>query len=153
MGGRQGPWKTVIGVVADSKNYGLGLPAMPQVFVNKLPAYAGSNLGLLVRNVGDERAVESAIRSELRNAVPGVFARFETLDQAIGRMTSAPRFNGVLLARLAGTGFLMAMIGVYGVLAFGVAQRTQEIGIRVALGARPRQVLLLVLREGALLMS
>jgi putative ABC transport system permease protein len=151
--GQQTFWKTVIGVVADSKNNGLGLPATPQAFVNKLPLYAGSDLHFVVRQLGDERAVESAIRAELRSAVPGVFAKIETLDQAIGRMTTAPRFNGMLLASFAGIAFLMAMIGVYGVLAFGVAQRTQEIGIRIALGARPRQVLALVLREGALLMG
>ena len=151
--GQQGHWKTVIGVVADTKNHGLGFPAIPQAFVNKLPVYAGSDLRFLVRNVGDARAVESAIRAELASALPGVFAKFETLDQTIGRMTTAPRFNSMLLASFAGVSFLMAMIGVYGVLAFGVAQRTQEIGIRIALGARPRQVLALVLREGALLIG
>ena len=151
--GQQGHWKTVIGVVADSKNHGLGLAAIPQVFVNQLPVYAGADLQFLVRNVGDARAVESAIRAELASALPGVFAKFETLDQTIGRMTMAPRFNGMLLAGFAGISFVMAMIGVYGVLAFGVARRTQEIGIRIALGARPGQVLALVLREGALLMG
>ncbi len=66
-------------------------------------------------------------------------------------MTAGPRFNGILVASFAVIAFLMAVIGIYGVLAFTVAQRTQEIGIRMALGAEPQRMLALILREGMLL--
>jgi putative ABC transport system permease protein len=64
-------------------------------------------------------------------------------------LTASPRFNTVLLSTFAGIAFLMAIVGVYGVLAFSVAQRRQEIGIRMALGASPGAVLALVMKEGA----
>lgn len=84
---------------------------------------------------------------------PGLLARTESLDQAIGRMSAGSRFNGVLVGGFAAVAFLMVMIGVYGVRAFAVAQRTQEIGIRMALGAAPRHVQALILREGVLLLA
>jgi putative ABC transport system permease protein len=73
------------------------------------------------------------------------------LDEAIGEMTASPRFNTVLLSTFAAGAFLMAIVGVYGVLAFSVTQRRAEIGIRIALGAAPRTVLAQVMREGAAL--
>jgi ABC-type antimicrobial peptide transport system permease subunit len=83
----------------------------------------------------------------------GTVARFETLEDAIGRMSAGSRLNGVLVASFAAVAFVMAVIGVYGVLAFAVTQRTQEIGIRIALGAGPARVERLVLREGAVLVA
>ena len=66
-------------------------------------------------------------------------------------MTTGPRFNGLLLTAFAAIAFLMAVVGVYGVLAFAVTQRTHEIGIRMALGAEPKRMFGLVLQEGTLL--
>jgi putative ABC transport system permease protein len=152
-GRRNGGWKTVIGVVKDSKNQGLNQPPAPQMFINDLVLYAGSDAAFVVRYAGDERMLIAAVRARLREIDPGMLAKFETLDDAIGRMSAPSRFNGVLVGSFAAVALVMALIGVYGVLTFAVARRTQEIGIRVALGAGPWRVQGMVLREGLLLVA
>lgn len=143
----------MIGVAADTKNQGLNQPRVPQMFVNDVALYPGSDMAFVVRHVGTERMLMEVVRDKLRDMDPGMIAKFETLDAAIGRMSAASRFNGALVASFAAVAFLMAVVGVYGVLAFAVAQRKQEIGIRVALGAGPMQVQGMVLREGAFLLA
>jgi predicted permease len=150
-GGRAGHWKTIVGVVADSKNQGLNLPPSPQMYVNDLVLYPGSDMAFIVRYAGSEALFAGAVSAALNGMDPGLLAKFETLDQAIGRMSAGSRFNSVLLGSFATIAFLMAIIGVYGVLTFAVTQRNQEIGIRMALGASPLSVLVLVLKEGAVL--
>jgi putative ABC transport system permease protein len=152
-GGRTGGWKTVVGVVADSKNQGLNQPPAPQIFLNDVALYDGSEMAFVVRHVGAESLFVDAVRARLHEMDPALLARFETLDQAIGRLSAGSRFNGVLVGSFAAIAFLMAVVGVYGVLAFAVAQRTQEIGIRVALGAGPRNVQGMVLKEGIVLVA
>lgn len=149
-GGRWGTWKTVIGIAADTKNDGLNHPAAPQMFVNNEVPDSISLL-FLIRSVADKAALTASIRAYLHSLDPNLLARFETLDQDIGQMTTGPRFDGVLFAAFASIAFLMAVIGVYGVLSFSVVQRTEEIGIRMALGAEPRRILGMISREGAML--
>ncbi|SPE33639.1 conserved membrane hypothetical protein [Candidatus Sulfopaludibacter sp. SbA3] len=144
-------WKTVVGVAADTKNQGLNHPALPQALLNE-PAPDGSlDLTFLVRTLAGEGVVGRALRDELRADHPGLFSKVVTLDQTMGQMTATPRFNTVLLSTFAAVAFLMAIVGVYGVLAFSVTQRRAEIGIRMALGASPRAVAALVMKEGAVL--
>jgi ABC-type antimicrobial peptide transport system permease subunit len=125
----------VVGVVSDAKNQGLNLPAVPQMFVNDLALYEGSDLNFVVRNLGDTQVFAANVRTKLKTVAPGAFVKFETLNQTISEMTAGPRFNGILLGSFAAISFSMATVGVYGVFAFAVTQRTQEIGIRIALGA------------------
>jgi putative ABC transport system permease protein len=152
IGGQLGVWKTVVGVVADSKNHGLNQPAIPEMFVNDIaPRSSASDLQFLARTLADPRALAADLHAELRAHHPGLFAKVQSMDEAIREMTASPRFNSLLLSSFAAVAFLMAVVGVYGVLAFLVTERTQEIGIRMALGASQPGVVAWVVREGILL--
>jgi putative ABC transport system permease protein len=153
LGGRAGPWKTVIGVVADTKNQGLNQPPSPEALVNDTRTSSAANVLFIVRTIASDRAFARALHDQLHADHPGIFAGIESLNDEIGEATASPRFNTLLLATFAGIAFLMAIVGVYGVLAFSVAQRSGEIGIRMALGATPGTVLALVMREGAALVA
>jgi putative ABC transport system permease protein len=149
--GQIGQWRTVIGVIADTKNQGLNLPAAPQALIDDTELGGAGDLRFLVRTLAGEDAFGRALREQLRAGHPGLFTKLQTLDQAMGEMTASPRFNTVLLCAFAAVAFLMAIVGVYGVLAFSVTERRDEIGIRMALGATPGSVLALVMKEGAAL--
>ncbi|HYL73031.1 MAG TPA: ABC transporter permease [Bryobacteraceae bacterium] len=153
LGGRVGRWKTVVGVVADTKNQGLNQAAVPQAFVNEVSQTATGNLFFIVRTLATDGAFARALRELMRTGHPGYFTKIETLDRIMNRQTASPRFNTVLLSTFAAVAFLMAIVGVYGVLAFSVTQRSEEIGIRMALGATPGGVLVLVMKEGAALVG
>ncbi len=150
LGGRQSGWRTVVGVIADAKNQGLNHAPIPEAWVNDTSPWGGSaDLLFLVRSLASEAAVARALREEMRTNHAGLFTKVESLDAEIAERTASPRFNTVLLSSFAAIAFLMAIVGVYGVLAFSVTQRTAEIGIRMALGATPESVLALVMKEGA----
>jgi putative ABC transport system permease protein len=134
-----------VGVVADTKNRELNQPAVPEAWINDTTNTVSADLFFLVRTL----AAESAVAHVLRANHPELFAKVQTLDADIAQRTASPRFNTVLLSTFAAVAFLMAIVGVYGVLAFSVTQRSAEIGIRMALGATPESVLALVMKEGA----
>ena len=141
-------WKTVIGVISDTKNRGLDAAPAPEALINGVTWPNATDLQLIIGSIADQHAVESALSAKLRSLDSGAIAKFEPLDQTITEMTAGPRFNTILLASFAALAFLMALVGVYGVLSFAVTQRTQEIGIRIALRAAPSRMLALVLTEG-----
>lgn len=105
----------------------------------------------MVRTLVGEDFLARSLRDDLRAKHSGLFTKTETLDQAIGQSSASTRFNTVLLSTFAVIAILMALIGIYGVLAFSVAQRRQEIGIRMALGATRTAVVRLVMKDGAAL--
>jgi putative ABC transport system permease protein len=103
---------------------------------------------LLVRSDGDAMALSASIRAAIQSVDPSLpIARARTLDEVIGASLTQRKFNMTLLVVFAGIALVLAVAGIYGTVAYAVAQRTQEIGIRVALGASTGEVLRLVLAD------
>jgi putative ABC transport system permease protein len=137
--------KTIIGVVADVKNSGLGSPPMPETAYPLLSV--PQNIHMIVRTAGDPLLIASALREELHSLDPRMLITVRTMNQQFDELTARPRFNGLLFGSFAAIALLLAMVGVYGVIAFTVARRTQEIGIRMALGADSSRVVRMILRD------
>jgi putative ABC transport system permease protein len=137
--------KTIVGVVADVKNHGLNSTPLPEMD-NPLPQ-SQAGVSIIVRTFGDPLFTASAVRQELHQLDPRMFVTVRTMNQQFDEMTARPRFNGLLFGSFAAIALLLAVVGVYGVISFTVARRTQEIGIRMALGADATRVVRLVLRD------
>ena len=146
--GQVSGWKTVVGVISDFKNAGLNAPPAPQAFLNGLMYPNAPNLLLVIDALGQQSTIESAISAKLHTIDRGLTADFHPLSETIAEMSGGARFNALLVGGFALIASLIAVIGVYGVLAFSIAQRTQEIGIRLALGGGSRRIQTLLLREG-----
>jgi len=145
--GSQNEWRTIVGIAGDVKNNGLAAPADPEFYVpwkNEAGGYFRSG-HLIVQSAINPEAIARWIRSETAAIDPTVPVTIEGMSTRVGKLAQRPRFTAVLLSLFAGIGVLLAGIGIYGVVGFLVAQQTREIGIRIALGATPRNVLTMVL--------
>ncbi len=141
------PWRTVVGVVADVKHFGLDAATRPEIYM-PLAQEASAGLTLVVRTTGDPDALAVGLRAAVHAQDPDLpVSRLLTLQQIVSNSVAGPRFRTILLAAFAGTALLLSLVGLYGVLAFAVAQRRHEFGIRMAVGAARGDVLRMVLRQ------
>lgn len=148
IGGQKPRWAEVVGVVGDVKHSGLDAKINPTLYspFGVRESWGGT---LVVRSRQNPAPLIAAVRQAVRELDRNVvIQRVRTYDDYFAEQTAAPRFLAVLLGSFAGLATLLAMVGTYGVLAYAVGQRTQEIGIRLALGGTPSSVLWMVLRNG-----
>jgi len=141
------PWLTVVGVVADVKAR-LTSNSPRSLLFTTLQDWV-NQMDVLVRTSGDGRLLASAIRHEVNQIDPNLPVRkIETIDQVLHQSLSAERFRTWLLVSFAAAALLLAMLGIAGLLAYNTTQRKQEFGVRIALGADRRDLLLLIFRYG-----
>jgi putative ABC transport system permease protein len=143
------PWFEIVGVVADVRNVDLQETVEPAVWVPYTVTGSGAQ-ALMVRTVQEPASMMEAIRQEIWAADSGVAMAYPGAleDRISERMYAAPRFGFVVMAIFAGVGLLLVTVGVYSILAYATARKTQEIGIRMALGAERSNVLGLVIKAG-----
>jgi putative ABC transport system permease protein len=143
--GAKNPWKTVVGVVADMRRQRLDEPAIPYMFQPGI----NRQMDIAIRTLNDPDLSREAIRAEMRALDPAVPPYgIITVEQRLGRTVALRRLQTLLLVALAGVALILSVIGAYGVIHESVAARTQEIGIRMALGANASSVRRMVLAGG-----
>jgi len=145
-----GPWYTVVGVVADMRRQGLERDALPQIFMSLAQNPPSRNVGLFVRtSSNDPLSIAGAIRAavgRVEKAAP--IHGMTPLERQLGAYLIQRRFQTALLTGFSVVALLMAAVGIYGLIQYSTATRAQEIGLRMAIGARPGEIFRMIIGEG-----
>ena len=146
------PWRTIVGVAADAR-----YRELKDVRWDVYVPYRQSNAPIryfAIRTVSNPAAFAEMARKTLASLDPNqALTGLNTMDELVDRNLARPRFNSLLLVWLAGLGTVLAAVGIYGMISYSVTQRTQEIGIRMAMGAQTKDVLSIVMKQGFVLSS
>ena len=138
-----------MGVANDVRHVGLAVAPRAEIFVNSMQTDLNWSAVLVARTAANPEGLADAVKAALRDVDPNVpLSRVSTVDTVIARSMAQPRVYTLLLGAFAVAAVVLAAVGLYGLIAFSVAQRSHEMGIRAALGASRPELLRLVLREG-----
>ncbi len=146
------PPLTIVGVAADVKNNGLANPPEPEYYKSRKRTAdpgMGSRAVALIQSAVSTRALAPWIRAEVASLDPRLSVTIETLRQRVDQQADRPRFITVLIGLFAVLGLVLAAVGLYGVMAFLVNERTREIGVRMAVGATPGNIAKLIVKHAA----
>jgi putative ABC transport system permease protein len=146
----ESPWLTIVGVVGDVHHTGLHVKPNPEIYLSDLQE-PSSTLAVMMRTSIDPLQLSAAARHEIQQIDKELPVTITTMDQIFSNSVAGQRFNALLLGIFASLALILAGIGVFGVINYSVAQRTHEIGIRLALGAQRRDVFNLIVGHGLIL--
>jgi putative ABC transport system permease protein len=149
--GRMPAASEIVGVAADAKNSGLAQSTKAQIYL-PFPQLPWGNMNLIVRTSAEPHVMISAVRAQIAALDPDQpVTAVQTVDELMDTSRAQPRFTTLLIGLFSAAALILAVVGIYGVLSYGVAQRQQELGIRLALGAEKADIFRLVIGQGLVL--